>query len=127
MKISQENVDVRTLIEVLSLFTELTTLKIHSLSLHEPTMLNSEELFILFSTEDTSKVTKVYLEIMNDIEDFNFLLKLCPYMKYFKVDSIKRIDFKFVLRYIFQKIKDDINDNLRLLCCPIPTTDDEMI
>ncbi|CAF1044257.1 unnamed protein product [Rotaria sp. Silwood1] len=127
LEISEENVHVGVLIGVVSLLSELTTLKIHSLSLHVPRMLNSEEIHTLSSIEDTSKVTKVYLEIMYNIEDFYFLLELCPYMEYCKVNSIKRIDYRFVLRYIFKKIKDDCNDHLRLLCFRIPTADDEMI
>ena len=54
---------------MVDLLPELNTLKIHSLSLYEPRMLNSEELITLSSLEDTSKITKVYLEKMNEIEE----------------------------------------------------------
>ncbi|CAF4243927.1 unnamed protein product [Rotaria sp. Silwood2] len=127
LEISEENVHVAALIEAVSLLPELTTLKIHSLSLRGSRMLNSEELLTLASMEDRSKIIKVYLEMMNDIEEFYFLLKLCPYMEYLKVNSIKRMDFKFVLRYIFKKIKDDCNDHLCLLCFRIPIANDEII
>ncbi|CAF4650978.1 unnamed protein product, partial [Rotaria sp. Silwood2] len=44
LEITEENVYVGTLIEDVSLLPELTTLKIHSLSLHKPIILNSKEL-----------------------------------------------------------------------------------
>ncbi len=127
LEIPEEKVHISPLIQAVNLLPELTTLKIHSLSLYEPRMLNSEELLILSSTEDTSKITKVYLEKMTEIGEFYFLLKLCPYMEYFRVDYIKHTDFKFVLRYIVKKLKDECNDYLHLLCFHIPTADDEMI
>ncbi|CAF4840698.1 unnamed protein product, partial [Rotaria sp. Silwood2] len=82
LEISEENVHVAALIEAVSLLSELTTLKIHSLSLHESRTLNSEELLTLASMEDRSKITKVYLKMMNDIEEFYFPLELCPYMEH---------------------------------------------
>jgi hypothetical protein len=127
LEIPEEKVHTSVLIEAVNLLPELNTLKIRSLSLYEPRMLNSEELITLSSTEDTSKITSVYLEKMNEIKEFYFLLELCPYMEYFKVDYIKYMDFKFVLRYILKRIKDDCNDYLCLLCFRIPTADDEMI
>ncbi|CAF5085497.1 unnamed protein product, partial [Rotaria sp. Silwood1] len=58
LEISEESVHVAALIEVVSLLSELTILKIHSLSLHGSKMLNSEELLTLASMEDRSKITK---------------------------------------------------------------------
>ncbi|CAF1443219.1 unnamed protein product [Rotaria sordida] len=127
LEIPKEKFFIGALIRIVNLLPEVNTLKIHSLSLYEPRMLNSKELFMFSSIEDTSKITNVYLEKMNGIEEFSFLLELCPYMKSFKVDYIKHIDFKFVLRYIFKTIKEDCNDYLCLLCFRIPTVDDEMI
>ncbi|CAF3939938.1 unnamed protein product [Rotaria sp. Silwood2] len=92
-----------------------------------PENVKFEERFIFSSIEDTSKITNVYLEKMNEIEEFSFLSELCPYMKSLKVDYIKYMDVKFVLRYIFKKIKEDCNEHLCLLCLHIPTVDDEMI
>ncbi|CAF4973866.1 unnamed protein product, partial [Rotaria sp. Silwood1] len=127
LEIPKEKIFIGTLIEIVNLLPEINTLKIHSLSLYEPRMLNSEERCTFSSIKDTSKITNVYLEKMNEIEEFSFLSELCPYMESFKVDYIKHIDFKFVLRYIFKKIKEDCNDCLCVLCFRIPTVDDEMI
>ncbi|CAF1638498.1 unnamed protein product, partial [Didymodactylos carnosus] len=44
LKISEEKVRISVLIEAVNLLPELNTLKLHSLSLYEPRMLNSEEL-----------------------------------------------------------------------------------
>ncbi|CAF1502734.1 unnamed protein product [Rotaria sordida] len=123
LDIPVENVYVDVLIEIVRLLPELTTLKIHSLSLHKPIMLN----FIQLSMNYTSKVRKVYLLTMNEIEEFSILLNLCPFMKYFKVDYTKQMDFKFLLQCILKKIKHDYNEYLRLLCFRVPTADDEMI
>jgi hypothetical protein len=127
LEMSEEKLCISRIIKAVSLLPELNTLKIHSLSLYEPRMLNSEELFILSTIEDISKITKVYLEKMYEIKEFDFLLELCPYMEYYKVNCLKHTDLKFILRYIFKKLKQDDNDYLRLLCFCIPTADDEMI
>ncbi|CAF1303611.1 unnamed protein product [Rotaria sordida] len=127
LEISKEKFFIGTLIKIVNLLLKVNTLKIHFLPLYEPRMLNSKELFIFSSIEDTSKITNVYLEKMNEIEEFSFLLELCPNMKSFKVDYIKHIDLKFVLRYIFKTITEDCNDYLCLLCFRIPTVHDEMI
>ncbi|CAF4675745.1 unnamed protein product, partial [Rotaria sp. Silwood2] len=55
LEISEETVHVAALIEVVSLLSELTILKIYSLSLHGSRILNSEELLTLASMEDRSK------------------------------------------------------------------------
>jgi hypothetical protein len=124
LEILSENVHSNVLLETVNSLPELNTLKIHSLSLYEPRMLNDEELIILSSIEDTSQITKVYLEKMNEIKELDFLFELCPHMEYLKLDYIKHMDFKFVFRYI---IKHDCNDYLHLLCFRIPTAGDEMI
>jgi hypothetical protein len=124
LEISAENVPINVLLETVNLLPELNTLKIHSLSLYKPRMLNEKELIILSSIEDRSQIRKVYLGKMNEIKELDFLFELCPYMEYLKIDYIKHMDFKFVLRYI---IKHDCNGCLHLLCFRIPTADDEMI
>ncbi|CAF2707002.1 unnamed protein product [Rotaria sp. Silwood2] len=127
LEISEENVYVNALIATISLLPELKTLKIHSLSLHKPIMLDSEELISNLSMNYTSKVRKVYLQTMYEIQEFSILLNLCPYMEYLKVDYTEKMDFTFVLRYILKKIKYDCNEHLRLLCFRVPTADDETI
>ncbi|CAF3684731.1 unnamed protein product [Rotaria sp. Silwood1] len=127
LEISEENVYVNALIGIISLLPELTTLKIHSLSLHKPIVLGSKELFSNLSMNYTSKIRKVYLQTMYEIQEFSILLNLCPYMEYLKVDYTEKMDFKFVLRYILKKIKYDCNEHLRLLCFRVPTADDETI
>jgi len=87
MEISQEKIFIGTLIQAIHLLSELDTLKIHSLLLDQPRYLCFEEMIIFCTTEDTSKITKVYLEEINDINDIHFLMGLCPYMTYLKSRS----------------------------------------
>ncbi|CAF3162159.1 unnamed protein product [Rotaria sp. Silwood2] len=127
LEIPEENIFIGALIEALNLVPELNTLKIYSLSLYEPRNLSFEEYMILCSIEDISKITKVYLEKMNIIEEFYFLLALCPFMTYFKVDSINDMNIESILEKIVEKINRDSNNYLRRLCFYIPMADDRMI
>ncbi|CAF3684822.1 unnamed protein product [Rotaria sp. Silwood1] len=127
LKISEQNVYVNVLSAIISLLQELTTLKIHFLSLYKPIMLDSEELISDLSINHTSKVRKIYLQTMYEIREFSILLNACPYMEYLKVDYTEKMNFKFVLRYILKKIKYDCNEHLRLLCFRVPTVNDETI
>jgi hypothetical protein len=122
LEILQKNIDINVLLKTVYLLPELNTLKIHSLSLYEPRMLNNKEI-ILSSIEDTSQITKVYLQKINEIKELDFLFELCPYMEYLKIDYIKHIDFKFILPYIIKHR----NDYLHSLCFRIPTADDQII
>jgi hypothetical protein len=82
---------------------------------------------ILLSREDTSKITKVYLEIMMEITDIYFLMILCPYMNYLKIGFINDMDGKLFLRQMLNKINSEHNKYLRLLCFRIPAADDNII
>ncbi|CAF1035572.1 unnamed protein product [Rotaria sp. Silwood1] len=127
LDIKNKEFDIGALIKAIHLLPELDTLKIHSLSLNQTNVLNFEEFNILYSTNDTCKITKVYFEKMNDIEEFYILLTVCPYMKYFKVDNINHMDIESVLRFIIQKINYDCNNYIQLLCFRIVTPDNEII
>lgn len=126
-EISIENVDISNLINLLNSFPELNSLKIRSLACFDLKNLDPLDSEILYSMEDTSKITKVYIETMNTMDEFDFLLDLCPHMEYFKVDHIKLIDIKLALRYILRKLNTNDNDCLNLLCFRVPTADDEMV
>ncbi|CAF1366147.1 unnamed protein product [Rotaria sp. Silwood1] len=123
----KENFLTDALIEIMKLLPDLSTLKIRSLSLDQPTRLSFEESIIFDPTKFTSKITKAYLEKMNDIEQFYFLLELCPHMIYFKMNYLADMDIQHVLRCIITRIHYDRNDHLRLLCFRIPTTDNDDI
>ncbi|CAF4214467.1 unnamed protein product [Rotaria sp. Silwood2] len=106
LEIPEEKIFIGAFIKILNLLPELKTLKMHSLSYYEPRILYSEELFISSSTEDTSKITNVCLEKMNEI---------------------LRIFFSVGIMSLYGMSQKDCNDRLCLLCFRIPTVDDEMI
>ncbi|CAF4068135.1 unnamed protein product, partial [Adineta steineri] len=72
-------------------------------------------------------ITKVYLENINGIEEVYFLMKLCPRMKYLKVNLINEINYELYLKNILTKIKQNSNKYLRSLCLYNPTADNKMV
>jgi hypothetical protein len=127
LEIRKRKVFIDTLIEIINCLPELNSLKIHSLSLYEPSNSYEEEGDTSCSTEGTNKITKVYLEEINDIQDIYFIMAFCPYMAYLKVNLINNMDIESYLRNIFKKINHDCIEHLRLLCFRVLAADDEMI
>jgi len=64
-----EEVSIGILIHIINSLRELKPLKIHSLSSRQPKHINAEEFGPLYSTSNISKITKVYLHEMYEIED----------------------------------------------------------
>ena len=77
--------------------------------------LTVKELLLLCSMKETSQITKVYLEQMDDIQAFDFICTLCPHMEYFRVGSISTMDTQSFLRTIFKRINRKNNHHLRLI------------
>ncbi len=127
LEIPENEIFNGALIRAVALLPELTTLKIHSLSLYEPRDLCEEEIDIFLSTEDTSKIVKVYLTEMNEIQEIYFLMSLCPYMQYLIVKCINDMDVELFVRQMLDKINFEHNRYLRLLCFLVPAADDEII
>jgi hypothetical protein len=75
----------------------------------------------------TNKITKVYLEQMNDFKELNFLLGLCCYVKHLHINSLQNINIESFIREILIRITGDSNEDLCLLCLRIPTADDQLI
>jgi hypothetical protein len=69
----------------------------------------------------------VNLEMMNDIKEMDFIMKLCPYMTYFKLDSVTFIiHIRLLLQIILEKIKQERHEHLRSFCFSVPRMSDEM-
>jgi hypothetical protein len=64
-----EEVSIGILIHIINSLRELKSLKIHSFSSRRPKHINDEEFVPLYSASNTSKITKVYLHEMYEIED----------------------------------------------------------
>jgi hypothetical protein len=98
------------LIAILTQLPEVVSLKIHSLSSEELTEQQEE---YLLDVSDECKITKIYLEEMNDIEEVDFLMSLSHPLNYLQINSLT--------------IKDGYNENLHFLCLRVPTADDQLI
>ncbi|CAF1019152.1 unnamed protein product [Adineta steineri] len=127
LEITEEDIFIGILIQILDLLLELKTLKISTFSMNPPKNLSDMELSALLSIKVKSSISKVYLEEMIDIQQIYFLMNLCPHMEYLKVGDIDNIQSESILRTIFKKIMDDANHYLRLLCFTIPAADDKLI
>ncbi len=64
---------------------------------------------------------------MDNMDESNCLLAICPYMNYLQIEHLNDIDVELVLDHVLRKIHHDCNDHLRSLCFGIPTADDQMI
>jgi hypothetical protein len=70
----------------------------------------------------------VYLEVIGDIKEVYLLMKLCPYLTYFKLRGTSfNMSITLLLRTILQKIKHEHNEHLRSLCFSALAADDNMI
>ena len=127
LELLEKTISTNALIQNLKYLPDLDTLKIHSLSVDRSTIHDSQDSNTSSSTSNPNRITKIYLENMEKIEELDFLLEFCPHLVYLKIGAMKRTDLQFDLRHIDQKIKHGDCKWLRLLCFHIPTVDDEMI
>jgi hypothetical protein len=80
--------------------------------LYKPTESVDDEYFDNFSIKNPSHINKVYLQGINDIEEFYFILELGPHMKYFKVQRINNMDIQLFVRTSLKKINDSGDSSL---------------
>ncbi|CAF4388415.1 unnamed protein product [Rotaria sp. Silwood2] len=114
------------LIQLIDLLPDLISLKIHSLSLEQTNDLDNIGLYSVH-VRNQRQITAIYLEEINDIDDFYFILVVCPHMKYFKVERLNNMNIHFVLRRILKGIKNHHTDSIRSLCFNVPAADDRTI
>ncbi len=112
---------------MINLLSDLNSLRVYSLSFDGPRSLSAEELVILCSISNKCKITKVYLEKMDEIEQIYLFMTLCPYLTYLKVGFINNINIELFLRNILKKINDKCNNHLHSLCFHIPIADDKLV
>ncbi len=127
LEISQKQILIDILIQITNALSQVTTMKLHSLSLDQAEHSETEELLVFPSTISTSQITKVYLENMSTIDEVYVLMKHYPTMSYLKIDSFGDMKMDMFVRNILKKIKRESNQYFRLLCFHAPTTDDSMI
>ncbi|CAF3010006.1 unnamed protein product [Rotaria sp. Silwood2] len=125
--IIEKHSSVHVLIQLISLLPDLITFKIRSLSSDDRTRFTVRELCRLGSIKCQSKTTKVCIEEINDIDDFNFISVVCPYMKYCEMKRLNNMNIELFLRIILKEINNRSFCFIRLLCFHEPTVDDQMI
>ncbi|CAF4248187.1 unnamed protein product, partial [Rotaria sordida] len=126
LEISKENISSHILLKIINKFSALDTLKISSLKLSESKYSFNENKYSHFKSKK-NKITKIYLEKMNEIEEIYFLLKLCPHIEYLKIGFIHNMDVELLMKDIFKKINNVCNQYLQSLCLHIPIANDEII
>jgi hypothetical protein len=117
-------IDFIILVQIMSVLSEIDSLKVHRILYNKPRVLCIEERNIACSILNISKITKVHLEDINYPEAFFVLMKFCPKMAYLKMNYIHRLGIEFCLRIILKEVN---NEHLRSLCFRIPAADDELI
>ncbi len=127
LEILEEKFCFDILMQITNSLPQVTTMKIHSLSLDQARDSETDELIVFPSTESFNQIKKVYLEKMFTIEEVYSLMKLCPYMSYLKIDSLDNMKVDVFIRNVLKKINHDSNQHLRLLCFRVPASDDPMI
>jgi hypothetical protein len=115
LEFSRSKIFADLLIRIIDLLPDLITLKIDSLSCREP------------ANSSKNKISKVYIQKMDNMNELGCLLAICPYMNYLQIEHLNDIDVKLVLDHVLKKIHHDCNSHLRSLCFGIPTADDQMI
>jgi hypothetical protein len=103
------------LIRIIDLLPDLITLKIDSLSCRES------------ANSSKNKISKVYIQKMDNMDELDCLLAICPYTNYLQIEHLNNTDVKLVLDHVLTKIHHDCNDQLRSLYFGVPTADDQMI
>ncbi len=126
LDICQKNVLTYVLIKLMSLLPDLIRLKLHSSPLGDMTELSVEELYDFCSIIIDSKIQRVHLEEMNDMQDFD-CIRIYPHMMYLKVKRLNNMNIQFFLRTISKKIDGTHNSSLRSLCFHLPVADNQMI
>jgi hypothetical protein len=82
---------------------------------------------IFTANSPKTKISKVYVQKMDNMDEFDCLLAICPYMNYLQIEHLNDMHVKLVLDHVLKKIHHDWNDHLRSLCFGVPAADDQMI
>jgi hypothetical protein len=64
---------------------------------------------------------------MDNMNQLDFLLAICPYLNYLKIEHLNDIDIQLFLGHVLKKIHHDCNDHFRSLCFGVPIADDQII
>jgi hypothetical protein len=94
-----------TLVYLIKHLSNLNTLSVAFLSFDKSGMLSSKETHTYASVSKNNKITKVNLETVNERAHIQFLLELCPFIKYLELNHWSHIDHDLLVRFVLtQKI-----------------------
>jgi len=126
LEISYEETDFGTLTNIIHCLPQVRTLKIYSLLLSKPRELFIDEQRIFLASKE-HKIRIVCLEKMIEMREVYYLMKLCPRMKYLRVNCINDIEVEVFVQDILYHIKKNCHKYLRLLCVRISQADGKII
>jgi hypothetical protein len=81
----------------------------------------------ILDISDESKITKMCLEEVNDVEEVHTLMSLSYRLNYLQINSLQDVSIELLIREILIRTNDGCNEDLRFLCFCIPTADDQLI
>jgi hypothetical protein len=113
--------------EILDLFPELDTLRVHSVSFSILYYLSDQQMDDRVGQLAKTQITKVYLETMTKMEELHLLVLLFPRINHFQINSIDYIQTELITRIILTYIDTKPNHLLRSLCFSVPAASDDMI
>jgi len=126
LNIDCNGLPIGMLIEIIRLLPNLNSLEVSSLSLVPLNSLSAEDTEMLLLVSITSKITKLKLDKMNEMEQVHFLMNLCPRMQYLEVGCTTENDLENIVGCI------SLNNIIRIpylccLCLCVPNANEKMI
>jgi hypothetical protein len=126
LNINCNGIPIGMLIEIIRLLPNLDSLEVSSLPITQLSCLSAEDTELLLLVSITSKIIKVKLTKIDGMEQFDFLMNLCPRMQYFEVGCRTDNDLENIVGCI------SMNNITRIpyLCCLsfcIPNVNEKMI
>ncbi|CAF3937283.1 unnamed protein product, partial [Rotaria sp. Silwood1] len=118
---------IHILIDLINLLPDLITFKLHSLLSDDSTWYTAKQVNTICSINVRSKITKVYIEELNNIDDFHYITILCPRIKYFKVKHLNNMNIQLLLRTILKNLNKICICHIRSLYFHVPAANDQMI
>ena len=126
LSINCHAVSISMLIEIIRLLPNLESLKVSFLSTDQLNNLSNEDSEMLLLVSITNKITKVKLNTLDNKNQVQFLMNLCPRMQYLEVECTTAKDMENIITLVFSTNNTHI-PYLNCLCFCIYNADEKMI
>jgi hypothetical protein len=126
LRIEWNELSIGMLIEIIRLLPNLHCLELLSLPLLQSNSLSTNDSEMLFLASINSKITKVKLNKMDEMEQIHFLFDLFPHMQYLEVDCKTENDLEDIVKSIIMNNITYIR-HLKCLCICVPNANEKMI